>query len=219
MQVLWLKYQWIFTLILAECLLSGCIGTNPVTPTQFYLLTPAQYETSLIIKKDHSDPLSQKRISLELASLHLPQYLEKPQIVTRSSQNRLEMAEYHQWGGNLRKNMIRVIAQNMSQLLATPNVAMAPFRPPTPPDFRIEVEVMRFEPDERGQVHFSAQWRLLSGREGNPLVTRMLDLESLVPESQLDFDHTISLMVDLLGEFCVVIGKEILLHIPESPSQ
>ncbi|MCP3872050.1 MAG: membrane integrity-associated transporter subunit PqiC [Desulfobacteraceae bacterium] len=217
MQILWLKYQWIFILILTGCILSGCIETHPITPTQFYLLNPAQYETNLISKKDHSDPLSQNKISLEIASLRLPQYLEKPQIVTRSSQNQLKMAEYHQWGGNLRKNMIRVIAQNMSQLLATPNVAMAPFRPSTPPDFRIEVEVMRFEPDERGQVHFSAQWRLVSGKDGNPLATRMLDLESPVPESPLDFDHTISLMVDLLGEFCLVIGKEILLHIPGNP--
>lgn len=216
MKVLWLKFQWIAALMLMISLLSGCFKTNPVTPTRFYVLNPTQYEKSLIREENQLNSKSHKMLSLEIVSLHLPQYLEKPQIVTRKGENRLEMAEYHQWGGNLRKNMIRVIAQNMSQLLGTPNVAMAPFRPRTNTDFRIEVEVMKFEPDNRGQVKFSAQWRLLSGKDSSPLAIQITELESTIAESPLDFDHTISVMSDLLGDFCFIICKEILPHIPGS---
>ncbi len=219
MHQLRLKWFWIFALVLTGSLLPGCFGTNPVTPTRFYVLNPTQYKTKLINIKDPSDTSSQKMVSLEIASLRLPQYLEKPQIVTRTSHNRLEMEEYHQWGGNLRKNMIRVIGQNMSRLFATPNISFAPFRPRIPPNFRIEVEVMRFEPDEQGQVHFSAQWRLLAGQKGTPLMTRMSDLKSPVPELPLDFDRTISTMSDILGDFCFAIGKEMLVHIPMSSDQ
>ncbi|MDY7035801.1 MAG: ABC-type transport auxiliary lipoprotein family protein, partial [Thermodesulfobacteriota bacterium] len=102
--------------VLTGTLLSGCISTT--TPnTKFYVLNPLDSGISLVSKTECYGLLS-----LEVASLRLPQYLERPQIVTRSSENRLDLAEFHQWGGNLRKNMIRVLGKNLSQLLATPNI-------------------------------------------------------------------------------------------------
>ncbi|MBU0972664.1 MAG: PqiC family protein [Proteobacteria bacterium] len=200
-------------LLVAGWLLSGCLGVNPVTPTQFYVLNPMDHDPGFVEKTQASFPLS-----VEIASLHLPQYLEKPQIITRSHQNRLEIAEYHQWGGNLRKNMIRVLAQNMSQLLASPNISMAPFRPLPPPDFRINVEVMQFESDDRGRIHFSAQWRLSRGKDGKLLTTRMENLKSPVPDTLPDFDRIVFVMGELLGDFSHLIAREILDQSARPPS-
>lgn len=209
--------HWILVVILTGSLLSGCLGTNPVTPTRFYVLNPAQYEVNLVPKSDGNDSGLQE-ISLEIMSLRLPQYLEKPQIVTRTSENRLELAEYHQWGGNLRKNMNRVFAWNMSALLSSPHVAVAPFRRSTSPDFRVEVDVMQFEANSTGQVRFSAQWRLFSGRDGKSLATRISDLESSKPQGSQDVEQIVAAMGEVLGEFCVIMGKEILTHVPGNPS-
>jgi len=201
---LFLRIQLVLVSVLTVSLLSGCIKTTPV-PTRFYVLNPFDYDVSLVNE-------TQKNVSLsvEIASLRLPQYLEKPQIVTRSSKNRLELAEYHQWGGNLRKNMTRVLAQNVSQLLATPNISIAPFSSPVSPGFRVEIEVMRFERDFNGQVRFSTQWRLSSGQDRKTLVTRMTDLESPVVQPLPDFEHTVSTMSALLGELSRIISQEIL---------
>ncbi|RLB91117.1 MAG: hypothetical protein DRH26_08490 [Deltaproteobacteria bacterium] len=203
---LFLRIQLVLVFVLTVSLLSGCIKTTSV-PTRFYVLNPFDYDVSLVneTKKNVSS-------SVEIASLRLPQYLEKPQIVTRSSKNRLELAEYHQWGGNLRKNMTRVLAQNISQLLDTPNISIAPFSPPVPPEFRVEIEVMRFERDFNGQVRFSTQWRLSSGQDRKILVTRMTDLESPVVQPLPDFEHTVLTMSALLGELSRIIGREILKH-------
>ncbi len=203
---LFLRIQLVLVFVLTVSLLSGCIKTTSV-PTRFYVLNPFDYDVSLVneTKKNVSS-------SVEIASLRLPQYLEKPQIVTRSSKNRLELAEYHQWGGNLRKNMTRVLAQNISQLLDTPNISIAPFSPPVPPEFRVEIEVMRFERDFNGQVRFSTQWRLSSGQDRKILVTRMTDLESPVVQPLPDFEHTVLTMSALLGELSRIIGQEILKH-------
>ena len=91
-------------IVLIFFILPGCLGANPPTPTRFYLLDPVSHGAVL--------ETGGRQICVELRSLDLPQYLEKPQIVTRTAANRLELAEYHQWGGNLRKNIIRVMKQN-----------------------------------------------------------------------------------------------------------
>jgi uncharacterized protein len=209
-----LKQYFISLFILTTTLLSGCFGVNPVTPTRLYILNPVEYEIPLVNGME-SLPL----LSVEIASLRLPQYLEKPQIITRSHQNQLTMAEYHQWGGNLRKNMTRVLAQNISRLLATPNVTIPPFRASPPPDIRVDVEVMQFEADDKGQVKFSAQWRLSRGKNGKPLTTRITEIKSQVPGGGSDFDPIVLAMGKLLGDFSHIMAREILDQTMETPGQ
>ncbi len=201
-----LKFQLLLVAALVLGLLSGCIK-NPPIPTRFYVLTPLDQGASLVSQAEHP-------LSVEIVSLGLPQYLEKPQIVTRSSGNQLELAEYHQWGGNLRKNMIRVIAQNLSQLLATPDISMAPFRPPLPPDFGVQMEVMQFERTSHGQVQLSVQWRLSRGKDRKTLKIQMTDLVSPVIPDLKAFEPTVSAMSLLLGELSRIIAREILHQAP-----
>ncbi len=189
--------------LVAGCLLWGCISSN--TPaTKFYVLNPLEPGQSLLKDTDPEGPLT-----VEVASLRLPQYLERPQIVTRSTSNRVELAEFHQWGGNLRKNMMRVLAKNLSQLLATPNVFLSPHQPQSPPDFRIDIEVMKFERDPDGKVRLSVQWILSKGLDRKPLTTRMTDLTGQEEQADSDLETTVSSMSALMGELSVIISREI----------
>ena len=194
--------------MLVGIFLPACFTTD--TPdTRFYLLNPLDAESTLGAGSGKKGSLS-----VEVASLRLPQYLERPQIVTRSSNNRLKLAEFHQWGGNLRKNMMRVLAKNFSQLLATPHIAISPHRPPAPPNFRIELEVMQFERGPNRKVRLSAQWRLTQGKGQKPLVTRIIELNSspISDDPELEYDHTVLAMGLVFGELSKIIGKEILRH-------
>jgi len=202
-----LRIRLFVVFVLAGSFLSGCIKTT--TPaTRFYILNSLDSGANLVSKTDRKDPLS-----VEVASLRLPQYLERPQIVTRSSGNRLELAEYHQWGGNLRKNMIRVLAKNLSQLLATTDIAISPHRPPAPPDFRVELEVMQFERNSRGQVTLSSQWRLSRGKDLKPLSTQITELTSPTVPTGSDLEPTVSAMSTLMGELSQIIAQAILKHL------
>lgn len=197
----WLRLRTAFAGLLAATLLSGCIGAK-APATRFYILTPAE---------EGAAPLSERPLVVEIASLRLPQYLERPQIVTREQRNRLELAEYHQWAGNLRKNMARVLAANLSHELATPNVAIAPHPSSTPPDVRIDLEVMQFErsPDQR--VHLSANWSLSHERGREVLASRhtRLSSEPLPVSEEADYDATVAAMNGVLGELSAEIAEAI----------
>lgn len=182
-------------------LLSGCSSSGKQS-LRFYVLNPVAQE--IVIKAAPASPLT-----VEVYSLRLPQYLERPQIVTRSDANQLVLAEYHQWGGNLRKNMSRVLAKNLATLLATPNVYIAPHLSATPADVRVELEVMQFERMADGQVQLSVQWRLLDGDSGKPRLTQMTDLSSPAPLAANDYDGTVTAMSQLFAELSRVIATEI----------
>ena len=204
---LFLQTRLFLVFMLAVSFLSGCVMAD-TRSTRFYILNPLDSGASLV-----SETNQEGSLSVEVASLRLPQYLERPQIVTRSGGNRLELAEFHQWGGNLRKNIIRVLAKNLSQLLATPNITIAPHRPPTPPDFRVELEVTQFERDSGGQVRLSVQWHLSRGKDQKLLTTQITGLASPTVQTEPNFDKTVSAMSALIGELSQIIGREILDHI------
>ena len=103
MMLTWnIKIILLLIFITGGSLICSCVSRGP--DTRFYILDPLPLTAPLV---ENADP--ENTMSIEIASLRLPQYLERPQIVTRDEGNRLKMAELHQWGGNLRKNMIRVI--------------------------------------------------------------------------------------------------------------
>ena len=205
-----LRIRLVFVFVLAGGFLIGCV-TKTTPTTRFYVLNPMTPGAGLA-----NDSGMKGELSVEVASLRLPQYLERPQIVTRSSGNRLELAEFHQWGGNLRKNMMRVLAKNFSQILATPNIAISPHRPSIPPDFLVELEVMQFERDSHGQVRLSTQWRLSCGKDRMPLATHMTDLSIAMVPAGPDFEQTVSAMSTLLGELSQIISREIVKNVNKS---
>ena len=132
-------------LFFAVFLTQGCSsgGVN----TRFYVLDPLDSHKVLA-----EEEVKKNGPSIEIVSVSIPQYLERPQIVTRNNKNELYLAEFHQWGGNLRQNMIRVLAKNLSQLLCTSDVSISRRDPRSPADFRIQAEVLKFEKDPDGKV-------------------------------------------------------------------
>lgn len=199
-----------FTLMLGALLLAGLLGpgcaARSPNVTQFYTLEPLSAPQPEI-----SRPLAPTTppLSVEVAALRLPQYLERPQIVTRGEGNRLYLSEFNQWGGNLQKDLMRTMALNFSLLLATPNIAITPYHPPIPAAYRVEVEVMRFEQEETGGVTLLAQWHLMKRDQREPLATRITTLTGTPSPAAEKYAGTVATMSRLWGSLTTLIAEAI----------
>jgi len=190
----------VFSLVLLFTLaLSGCIGgSSPAV--RFYVLSPlAPVEATA----------AEKPLAIEISTIHLPQYLDRPHLVTRSGNNRLKILQSHQWAGNLRKDMVRTLAVNLSQLLNTPNVSIAPHRTSTQGDYRVSIEIIKFEKDTDDHVRLSAQWQITSGIERTPLVTEITTLSGDLPATEDNYDEVVAMMSQQYGELAKLIAQSI----------
>ena len=100
---------------LALCMLialvgAGCTGKTP----------QAVYYT-LNVTKDADAALQAtvppQDILVGIGSVNFPDELDRSSIVTRTGLNRLEINEFHRWGGSLKKNFTRVVVENISILM------------------------------------------------------------------------------------------------------
>ena len=157
------------TRVLVPCgvallVLSGCFGSTP--PTHFYLVPS-------LTSGDTAPPASagQRDLTLGVGPVTVPPYLDRPQIVTRTSRAKLTLADFDQWAGPLADTIARVLSEDLSLLIPTERVVLYPWSRAIDPDYQITVEVLQFDRGPGGEVVLAARWSLLD-RDGKELVLR-----------------------------------------------
>jgi uncharacterized protein len=156
----------------------GCGGD----PTRYYVLTPAD-----VAPAPRATMSETREVRMGVRSVELPRYVERPQIVTRVSPNRLEVAEFQYWGAPLRNAVPMILAENLTRLVPTDQVAVFPWSRGFVPDVQVLVEVSQLEGTLGGQAVLAARWRIIdrAGEERARGVSRFTeaageDYESLV---------------------------------------
>lgn len=187
-------------LLAATCLLlvSAC-ASDPVT--RYYVLAPV---APAVAPAPGARP-----VAIVVKDVRLPQYLERAQIVTRGSENRLLMADHELWAGDLRQDMLRVLSENLGRLLATDRVVTAPHTLKSVPDVRVEVEVLRFERDAAGKVELAARWWLTKGSDGQLIASPSITLAGIPLASGAPYEAVVASMSALYAQLAQEIARSV----------
>ena len=156
----------LWTLLAASLLVSSCSLGKQSPPTRLYTLT------ALAQTDGGQQATGTQGLAIGVGPVELPEYVDRPQIMTGDGGNELRRAEFDQWAESLGTNFTRVLAANLSTLLRTDRVAVFPWKGPVPLDYQVVVEVTQFLGNPNGSVSLVALWRVL-GKDGREaLVSR-----------------------------------------------
>lgn len=143
---------------------AGC-GSSPTA--SFYTLsangTPEADATA--------QPTARYRVAV--GPVTLPEMVNRPQFVVRAGANQVTIAEMHRWAGPLKSEIPRVIAQNLAQLLGTRQVSAYPQSATDDADYRVYVDIQRFDSALGEWVTIDALWAIRSA-SGEPSAGRSL---------------------------------------------
>lgn len=129
----------------------GCLGPGTVRSPQFYVLD-AVVPATASAKTD---------LSIGVGPVSLPERLDRPQILTRSGDHEVQIAEFDRWAEPLEKSFGLVLAENLSRAIPTDRVSVYPWSRTTPVELQVAVVVTRFERDPDDIVTLAARWRLI----------------------------------------------------------
>jgi uncharacterized protein len=158
----------------ASLMVGGCASQ----PSRFYLLSasPSTEAASL-----HTS--GQQGLTIGVGPVTLPRYVDRPQIVTRTSPYEINVAEFDRWAEALDANFSRVLAENLSTLLPSARVVMPPWPRATPIDYQVSVDVTHFLSQVGGDSVLIADWTLFKG-EGQDALTSGRSRFSAAPGGQ-----------------------------------
>jgi uncharacterized lipoprotein YmbA len=103
--------------------------------------------------------------------VRVAEYLDRPQMITRSGDNALELAEFDRWGEPLGESITRVLMGDLGALLGTDRVER--WRNARHADVSVEVDVQRFDGPASGPVALVAHWRVRRGDDGVERISRI----------------------------------------------
>ena len=155
----------IIVLVILGTVLSGCITTNPSQPANFYMLSPMSES-----KKAPQAEIGEGYFAIGVGPVRIPEYLNRPQIVTRKSAIELYLDEFNKWAEPLEDNFTRVLAENLANILHTNPIAIFPSRGSIPVDYRVTVDVIRFDGMMGKDITLIARWAIF-GKERDELLS------------------------------------------------
>lgn len=134
--------------LVAALLLSGCASSPPVS---YYGLTAVTAAAAA-----GTGPAGSR--VLELGPMQIPEYLDRPQLVTRAPGNELRVDELHRWAEPLEDALPRTVALDLDRRLPDVVVVEFPSSQALHTDYRVAGRVSRFDADTAGEAVLELQW-------------------------------------------------------------
>ncbi len=190
----------ILPIIIMISLLLGCSTSSP-TPKYFTLSSLASSKAA-----DISHSRSSAAV-IGVGPVEIPDYLDKPQIVTRTATNELLLSEFNLWGGSLKADVMRVIIEDTSSFLGSEPVTIVAWRAHVPGFYRIPIYFSRLDVIPDGTVSLNAKWGIVA-KDGKTIET-MQESSITKPVKGKEYNDIVNAMSDVLADFSKEIASAV----------
>ena len=185
------KMKRFFYLISCAFLFSACGNPYP----EFYTLTP-----------EGPSP-SGGGTGIGVGPIILAEYVDRQNLVIQTSPNKMEVAEFHLWAGDLDHSIARVVSINLGRRLQTGNVRTYPWLRDSEIDYQVTMDIRDFIAGADGYAHIEASWRVYALPGRNMIASRTFSgKESIATE---DFEAMAAAQSRLLARLSEDIAKVI----------
>ncbi|MGD9046151.1 MAG: PqiC family protein [Desulfobacterales bacterium] len=190
-----------FGIFFTTLLLAGCSGSSQ--RVEFYTLNPLSS-----MQAGMNTPATDQKLSIGVGPVEIPEILDRPQIVTRTGPNKLSIDEFHRWAGRLDEGFAGVLAENISILLATDQVAVFPWPADFKPHYRVGLKIRYLEGQWGKDVLLEAIWKV-SDQQGHQTssVRKSVIQEPLATEP--DYEALVAAYSRAIAQLSREIVKEI----------
>lgn len=177
-------------------LFAAC-GSSP--PVRYYSLGPADVSYS-------AD--AQGSTVVGLGPLRIPDYLKRPQIVTRGNGSEVNVDDFARWAEPMDQAIHGMVATYVDSLLDDVVVIAYPYINAIDIDYFVLGRVDQFDADENGQVVLSLQWAVVDSERQRVIEPQRGRYETQAANSR-DPEAIAKAMNELLARFSRDISERI----------
>lgn len=156
--------RWI---VLFFIVFAGCAGSDPA---RFYTLH------SFFDTAGRRPAPDGQGLAIGIGPIEIPDYIDRPQIVTRTGHNEIMRADFDRWGGSLRPEILRVLTDNLSFLLPGRQVSAYPWNNIIQPGIQVPVTIDRFDGRLGEAVVLRARWMIIKPHGKEAPIKRESDI-------------------------------------------
>lgn len=175
--------------VILALLISACTATPS---THFYVLEALSQPSAPV-----TDPA--KRRIIGIGPVTLPTLLERKQIVTRTGNNSIQLAEFHQWASPLKDNLVQVLTQNLAAQQPNDIIRAYPWSAFGTVNYHIIVDITRFDTTPKQSVNLEATWAIMDDTNHSLVGNGRSRIEQ--PLADASYTGAVDALGKILGEF------------------
>ena len=167
--------------------LSSCMSV-PNSPTpRFYMLQAV--DGNKVSKKINTAP----DVVIGVGPVKIPEYQDRPQIVTQDKEKMLKFAQFDRWGEPLDLGMTRLIRENLAVMLPEAKFTLYPWNSSVPVKYQVVVEIVQLDSDLDKDLFIVAQWLVIDVQNTKTIIIKRSEFrQSIVPQNYSGLAKTLS---------------------------
>lgn len=143
---------------------NGCAASQP---TRFYVLNALRDGPGA--RRPPCPEVS--NTSIGISPVDLPEYLDRPQIMTRKGENELHLSELDVWAAPLEDNIADVLAQDLRSLMCA-RVETFPWQESGKIGYRVSSTVIHLDGTPGKQAYLDVLWSITDERSNKTVCAR-----------------------------------------------
>ena len=111
-------------------------------------------------------------LAVSVGPVSIPGSVDRPQFVVTTGPNQVRLDEFNRWAAPLQNDIARVVSENLTAMLGTPHVTVAP-QGLTVPDLRVGIDVQSFDMALGEAATLDAVWTVTRVRDAKSKTGRV----------------------------------------------
>ncbi|MCE5339507.1 MAG: PqiC family protein [Planctomycetaceae bacterium] len=174
--------------------LSGCMSV-PNSPTPRFYMLQAVHENQVDKKINIASD-----VVIGVGPVKIPEYLNRPQIVTQDEEKMLKFAQFDRWAESLDLGMARLIRENLADILPDAKFILYPWNSSISVRYQVVVEIVKFDSNLDKELFLVAQWLVVDMQNAKVLIIKRSEFrQSIVPHNYSGLAKTLSMACDSLS--------------------
>lgn len=181
--------------------LSGCVSVASSPNPRFYM--PDSVSREEAVEKIDIAP----GMIIAIGPVSIPEYLDRPQMVTKNKDGTLLFAQFDRWGEPLDSGIARLLNEGLASLLPQASFQLFPCNFTIPLNYQVIVEIIQLESELNKDMALTAQWSIIDAKSRKLLLTRRSQVIKPIDP------HNYSGLSKALGAACFSLSKEIAVNL------
>lgn len=187
----------IMVCVIFVTVLGGCLSVSNSPAPRFYML-------HAVAEKQASRKFNiASGIIIGVNPVKIPEYQNRPQIVTQDKNRMLTFAQFDRWGESLDFALTSLMMENLSIRLPQATIEMFPGNLAVPAKYQVIIDVVRLESRLDNDLSFTAQWSIIDAQKKKMMLIKRSEFRQPINP------HDYSGLVEALSAACASLSDEI----------
>jgi uncharacterized lipoprotein YmbA len=188
MKQIGINYCAVMSVVCLALALNGCISV-PNSPTpRFYMLRTVdenQVSRKINIASD---------VLIGIGPVKIPEYQNRPQIVTQSKEKMLKFAQFDRWGESLDLGVARLIGEDLTVMLPGVKFVLYPWNSTIAVKYQVVVEIVQLDSELDEDLFLVAQWLIIDAQNAKTMIIKRSEFrQAIIPQSYYGLAKTLSI--------------------------